>query len=44
MAKKHFADEIAGQFYKHANAGDLREITMITPPAILGDLRKKLHE
>jgi len=43
LGKERFADEIAGRLYKMAHRGDFREIMLIAPPLVLGELRKKLH-
>ena len=43
LGKERFADEIAQRLYKMAHRGDFREIMLIAPPLILGELRKKLH-
>lgn len=44
VAKERFADEIAGRLYKLAHAGEFREIILVAPPLVLGELRKKLHK
>ena len=44
VAKERFADEIAARLYKLAHAGDFREIVLVAPPVVLGELRKKLHK
>lgn len=44
IAKERFADEIAARLYKFAHAGDFREIILVAPPLVLGELRKKLHK
>ena len=44
VAKERFADEIATRLYKFAHAGDFREIILVAPPLVLGELRKKLHK
>lgn len=43
VGKVRFADEIAERLYKMAHRGDFREIMLIAPPLVLGELRKKLH-
>lgn len=44
VAKERFADEIAARLYNFAHAGDFREIILVAPPLVLGELRKKLHK
>jgi len=44
IAKERFADEIAARLYTLAHAGDFREIILVAPPLVLGELRKKLHK
>lgn len=44
VAKERFADEIAARLYKLAHAGEFRDIILIAPPLVLGELRKKLHK
>ena len=44
VGKLRFADEIAERLYKMAHRGDFEEILLIAPPAVLGELRKKLHQ
>ena len=44
LGKERFADEIAGRLYKMAHRGDFKEIVLIAPPLVLGELRKKLHQ
>jgi protein required for attachment to host cells len=44
VGKLRFAEEIAGRLYKMAHRGDFREIMLIAPPLVLGELRKKLHD
>ncbi|WP_432285441.1 host attachment family protein [Aminobacter sp. BA135] len=44
IAKERFADEIAARLYTFAHAGDFREIILVAPPLVLGELRKKLHK
>jgi protein required for attachment to host cells len=43
IGKKRFADELADRLYRIAHRGDFREIILIAPPLVLGELRKKLH-
>ncbi len=44
VGKVRFADEIAELLYKMAHRGDFKEIMLIAPPLVLGELRKKLHQ
>lgn len=44
VGKLRFAEEIAGRLYKMAHRGDFKEIMLIAPPLVLGELRKKLHD
>lgn len=44
VGKVRFADQIAEQLYKMAHRGDFKEIVLIAPPLVLGELRKKLHQ
>lgn len=44
IAKQRFADEIAERLYKFAHADAFRQIILIAPPLVLGELRKKLHK
>ena len=44
IGKVRFADEIAELLYKMAHRGDFKEIMLIAPPLVLGELRKKLHQ
>lgn len=43
VGKIRFADEIAQRLYKMAHRGDFKEIALIAPPLVLGELRKRLH-
>lgn len=43
VGKVRFAEEIAERLYTMAHRGDFREIMLIAPPLVLGELRKKLH-
>ena len=42
--RRRFADEIADRLYTMAHRGDFKEILLIAPPLVLGELRKKLHQ
>ncbi|RLP27691.1 host attachment family protein [Mesorhizobium sp. YM1C-6-2] len=44
VGKVRFADEIAERLYEMAHRGDFKEIVLIAPPLVLGELRKKVHQ
>jgi protein required for attachment to host cells len=44
LGKERFADEIAGRLYKLAHRGAFKEMVLIAPPQVLGDMRRKLHK
>jgi protein required for attachment to host cells len=44
VGKVRFADQIAERLYEMAHRGDFKEIVLIAPPLVLGELRKKLHQ
>ncbi|MBX3567386.1 MAG: host attachment protein [Rhizobiaceae bacterium] len=44
IAKTRFADEIADKLYHAAHRGDFREVVLVAPPLVLGEMRKKLHK
>jgi len=44
ISKERFADEIAGQLYAMAHRNEFEHIVLVAPPAVMGDLRKKLHK
>lgn len=44
VAKERFADEIAALLYRYAQSEAFREIVLVAPPLVLGELRKKLHK
>ena len=44
VGKVRFADEIADRLYTMAHRGDFKEILLIAPPLVLGEVRKKLHQ
>ena len=44
VGKVRFADEIADRLYTMVHRGDFKEILLIAPPLVLGELRKKLHQ
>lgn len=43
LGKERFADEIAERLYKLAHRGAFKEIVLVAPPQVLGEMRKKLH-
>ncbi|MFZ7093410.1 host attachment protein [Primorskyibacter sp. 2E233] len=44
LAKERFADELAEILYKQAHSGAFGRIVLVAPPAILGELRGKMHK
>ncbi len=44
IAKGRFADEIAERLYKFAHRGEFEHIILVAPPAVLGEMRKKMHK
>ncbi|BCG92849.1 baeRF12 domain-containing protein [Mesorhizobium sp. 131-2-1] len=44
IGKDRFADEIAERLYGLANRGAFKEIVLIAPPQVLGEMRRKLHK
>ena len=44
IGQERFADEIAERLYKFAHRGAFGKLALVAPPAVLGDLRKKLHK
>jgi protein required for attachment to host cells len=44
VGKVRFADEIAELLYRMAHRGDFKQIMLVAPPLVLGELRKKLHQ
>lgn len=44
IAKERFADEIAERLYAMAHRGDFERIVLVAPPAVLGEMRQKLHK
>lgn len=44
LGKERFADEIAERLYKLAHRGAFKEMVLIAPPQVLGDMRRKLHK
>jgi protein required for attachment to host cells len=43
VGKERFADKIAERLYGMAHRGDFKEVVIIAPPLVLGEMRKKLH-
>ncbi|PSJ55595.1 host attachment protein [Pseudaminobacter soli (ex Li et al. 2025)] len=44
ISKERFADEIAEQLYAMAHRNEFEHIVLVAPPAVIGELRKKLHK
>ncbi|MER2535822.1 MAG: host attachment family protein [Rhizobiaceae bacterium] len=44
VGKERFADDIAARLYRMAHRGDFKEIVLVAPPLVLGEMRKKLHK
>jgi protein required for attachment to host cells len=44
LGKERFADEVAERLYKLAHRGAFKEMVLIAPPQVLGDMRRKLHK
>jgi protein required for attachment to host cells len=44
LAKERFADELAEKLYPLAHNGEIKELVIVAPPLVLGELRKKLHK
>jgi protein required for attachment to host cells len=42
VEKEHFAKEIAGRINKAAASGEMKEIVIVAPPRVLGEIRKEL--
>ncbi len=42
LEKEHFAREIAAKINKAAENGEMKEIVIVAPPRVLGELRKEL--
>ncbi|MGC1864192.1 MAG: host attachment family protein [Methylocystis sp.] len=42
LEKEHFADRIAETINKVAETGEMKEVVLIAPPRVLGELRKHL--
>lgn len=44
IGKERFADDIAARLYRMAHRGDFKEVILVAPPLVLGEMRKKLHK
>lgn len=44
LEKEHFAREIADRINKAAEGGEMKEIVIIAPPRVLGEIRKELSQ
>lgn len=44
QAKEKFADRLAARLYELAHGDEFKAITLVAPPLVLGELRKKLHK
>ena len=44
LGKERFAEQIAERLYKLAHRGAFKEIVLIAPPHVLGEMRRKLHK
>jgi protein required for attachment to host cells len=44
IAKERFAEDIAERLYKMAHRGEFERIVLVAPPAVLGEMRQKLHK
>lgn len=44
LGKERFAEEIAQRLYKLAHSGAFRDVVLVAPPQVLGEMRKKLHK
>jgi len=42
LEKEHFAKEIAARINRAAETGELKEIVIVVPPRVLGEIRKEL--
>jgi protein required for attachment to host cells len=42
LEKEHFAKEIADRINKAAASGEMKEIVIVAPPRVLGEIRKEL--
>lgn len=44
VAKERFADEITARLYKLAHKDEFKELVIVAPPLVLGEMRKKMHK
>jgi protein required for attachment to host cells len=44
IAKERFADDIAERLYRMAHRGEFERIVLVAPPAVLGEMRQRLHK
>jgi protein required for attachment to host cells len=44
IGKERFADEVAERLYGLAHRGAFKEVVLIAPPQVLGEMRQKLHK
>jgi protein required for attachment to host cells len=44
VEKEHFAKEMAERINKAAESGELKEIVIVAPPRVLGEIRKDLSQ
>lgn len=44
LAKERFADEIAERLYRLAHDQRYRQLMIVAPPLVLGEMRQKLHK
>jgi protein required for attachment to host cells len=44
LGKERFADDIAERLYKLAHRGEFKDVVLIAPPQVLGEIRQKLHK
>lgn len=43
VEKERFAAEISERLYKYAHANRFKDLVLVAPPHVLGELRSKLH-
>lgn len=44
LEEERFAKDISGRLYKHAHARRFSDLILVAAPAILGEIRKELHD
>ena len=44
IEKERFAKEIAERLYKAAHRGDFKQLVIVAPPLVIGEMRKELHK